>query len=113
MRDTFQEEVLETALRDADWLATRQAVMQRNSKVDKNFTVQNDLLLWKNRWFIPNDKALQKKILEDNHNSRIVGHFGIYKTLERIKANYHWIKLEEDVNDYVRSCDTCQHDKPS
>ena len=21
--------------------------------------------------------------------------------------------MEEDVNDYVRTCDTCQHDKPS
>jgi len=94
-------------------VATRQAVVQRNSKVDKNFTVQNDVLLWKNRWFISNDKALQKKILEDNHDSRIAGHFGIHKTLERIKANYHWIKLEEDVNDYVRSCDTCQWHKPS
>jgi len=113
MRDMFREEVLETALRDADWLATRQPVLQRNSKVDKNFTVQNDLLLWKNRWFIPNDKVLQRKILEVNHDSRIAGHFGIHKTLERIKANYHWIKLEEDINDYVRSCDICQRDKPS
>jgi len=42
-------QVLETVLRDADWLATCQAVVQQNSKVDKNFSVQNNLLLWKNR----------------------------------------------------------------
>ena len=45
MQDTFREEVLETALRDTDCLATHQAVLQWNSKVDKNFTIQNDLLL--------------------------------------------------------------------
>ena len=91
MRDTFREEVLETVVRDADWLATRPAVLQWNSKVDKNITIQNDLLPWKNRWLIPNDKVLQRIILEDNHDSRIVGHVGIQKTRERIKVNYHWI----------------------
>jgi len=45
MRDMFREEVLETALRDAGWLATRQVVVQWNSKVDKNSTIQNNLLL--------------------------------------------------------------------
>jgi len=70
-------------------------------------------LLWKSRWFIPEDRNLRTKILRDNHDSRIAGHFGIHKTLERLKHNYHWVKMEEDVTDYVRSCDTCRRDKPS
>ena len=45
MWDTFREEVLEVALRDANWLATCQVVVQSDSKVDKNFTIQYDLLL--------------------------------------------------------------------
>ena len=52
-------------------------------------------------------------ILHDNHDSKIAGHFGIYKTLERVKHNYHWHRMEEDIKDYVRACDTCQRDKPS
>ena len=40
-------------------------------------------------------------------------HFGTYKTLERLKHNYDWHKMEEDIKDYVRTCDTCQRDKPS
>ena len=52
-------------------------------------------------------------ILHDNHDSKIAGHFGTYKTLERLKHNYHWHEMEEDAKDYVRTCDICQHDKPS
>ena len=71
------------------------------------------MLLWKGRWYIPNDRDLKNMILHDNHDSKIAGHVGIYKTLERVKHNYHWHKMEEDVKDYIRACDTCQRDKPS
>ena len=52
-------------------------------------------------------------MLHDNHNSKIAGHFGIYKTLEQLKYNCHWHRMDEDVNDYVRVYDTCQRDKTS
>ena len=69
--------------------------------------------MWKKRWYILNNIELKNMILHDNHDSKIAGHFGTYKTLGRLKHNYHWHKMEEDVKDYVRTCDTCQHDKPS
>ena len=52
-------------------------------------------------------------ILHDNHDSKIAEHFEIYKTLERLKHNYHWHKMEEDVKDYVQAFNTCQRDKSS
>ena len=52
-------------------------------------------------------------ILHDNHDSWIAGHFGLYKTLERLKHKYHWHWIEKDVKDYIRACYTCQRDKPS
>ena len=52
-------------------------------------------------------------ILYDNNDSRVAGHFAIYKTLERLKRNYHLHSMEEDVKDYVRACDICQRNKSS
>ena len=52
-------------------------------------------------------------ILHDIHDSKIAGHFGTYRTLERLKHNNYWHKMEEDVKDYVRICETCQRDKPT
>ena len=81
--------------------------------MDPHFHIENEVLLWKGRWFIPDDIDLRNMILHDNYNSKKAGYFGIYKTLERVKHNYHWHTIEEDVKDYVRACDKCQRDKPS
>ena len=81
--------------------------------MDPHFSIENEVLLWKGRWYIPDDIDLKNMILYDNHDSKIAGHFGIYKTLERLKRNYHWHRMEEDVKNYVRACDTGQRDKPS
>ena len=91
----------------------REAVNLKKTPIDLNITVENDLLLYKNRWYILNNANLKKRILHDNYNSKLVGHFGIFKTLEYLKQNYHWPKMAEEVQDYIRSYDTCQRDKAS
>jgi len=113
LKDTFKQELRNTGEASPSWVATIDAVVEGKKEVNKNFSVEDGLLLWKSRWFILEDKDLRTKILQDNHDSQIAGHFGIHKTLERLKHNYHWVRMEEVVTDYVWSCDTCQRDKPS
>ena len=55
----------------------------------------------------------RQKILSELHDSPSAGHFGIKKTLELIKRNFYWPTLEKDVTEYVKSCDSCQRNKPS
>jgi hypothetical protein len=62
---------------------------------------------------IPNDSTLRLRILHENHDSKVAGHFGQFKTAERMKQNFYWPKMDEDARDYVRSCDTCQRDEVS
>ena len=78
-------------------MAMREVVTQKKTLIDSNITVENDLLLYMNRWYIPDDANIKKRILHDNHDSKLVGHFGIFKTLERLKQNYHWPKMAEEV----------------
>ena len=113
LRDPFHNTLLSTARKDKTWLATRDAVPGKKEGLDPHFSVHEELLLWKGRWYIPNDIDLKNMILHDNHDSKIAEQFGIYKTLERLRHNYYWHRIEEDVKDYVRACDTCQRDKPS
>jgi hypothetical protein len=79
--------------------------------VAEEFAVKDGLLFYENRWVIPNDSALRLRILNENHDSKVAGHFGQFKTTERMKQNFYWSKMDEEVRDYVRSCDTCQRDK--
>ena len=111
--EPFRNTLLSTAKKDKTSLATHDTVAVKKEELDPHFSIENKVLLWKGRWYIPNDIDLKNMILNDNHDSKRAGHFGIYKTLERLKHNYYWHRMEEHVKDYVRACDACQRDKPS
>ena len=74
-------------------------------------------------WYSPNDKQqlilfqyvlpLQQidEILKIAHDPAFSGHTGINKTTNRIKNRYYWPGWEQDVKNYVKSCETCQRVK--
>ena len=113
LRNQFKSDLLDAGLKDPQWVKIRDAVLAKDKLVDQAFTVEEEVLLYKNRWYIPDNSDIKRQVLYDNHDSKIAGHFGVFKTLERIRQNYHWPKMGEEVQDYVRSCDTCQRDKTS
>ena len=82
-----------------------------SKSVGKTVTMEDGLLFVKGRWYVPSNKELMNKILKAEHDSRVAGHFGQFKTLERIKANFYWPWMDQEVEKYVRSCDFCQRNK--
>ena len=70
-------------------LATQDAVTAKRGGLDPHFSIEDELLLWQGECYIPDDRDLKNMILHDNHDSKIAGHFGIYKTLERLKRKFH------------------------
>jgi hypothetical protein len=113
LKGTFIERLKKAAQVDKDWQATKRAVLNQDPKVAPQFEVHGELLLYENRWVIPNDPDMRLAILEENHDSKVAGHFGQHKTYEKMTQNFFWSKMENDVRDYVRSCDVCQRDKSS
>jgi hypothetical protein len=102
--------IREAGRKDPDWQAIKEAALRREN-VAEEFEVKDDPLFYENRWVIPDDSALRLRILNENHDSKVAGHFGQLKTAERLQQNFYWSKMDDDVRDYVRSCDTCQRDK--
>jgi len=49
--------------------------------------------------------------MEPEYDSQIAGHFGTYKTIDRVRPNFYWPKMDENITEYVRSCDVCQPNK--
>ena len=84
---------------------------ESKDKINKNLSTQDNLLWYDGRLFIPEDTKLRLELLENDHDSRIAGHWGQDKTLELMTRNWYWPKMDETVNDYVRSCDACQRNK--
>ena len=52
--------------------------------------------------------ALKDTVLQQVHNSPLGGHSGFLKTLHRVKRDFSWPSLMEDVRKHVRDCDACQ-----
>jgi len=41
--------------------------------------------------------------METEHDSKIAGHFRTYKTIGRVRANFYWPKMDENITECVRS----------
>jgi len=65
----------------------------------------------KERLWVPEGKGLRQGILESEHDTKVAGHMGQDKTIELIRRNFWWPKMDEDIIDFVRSCPECQRNK--
>eukprot|EP00052_Salpingoeca_macrocollata_P029090 m.289891 g.289891 ORF g.289891 m.289891 type:complete len:684 (+) comp22945_c3_seq3:97-2148(+) len=61
--------------------------------------------------YIPRNDQLRTQILSLHHDNIECGHKGRDKTKEFITRNFYWADLDQDVKDYVNSCDVCQRTK--
>ncbi|KAK9687374.1 Integrase zinc binding domain [Popillia japonica] len=59
----------------------------------------------------PKNQDEIKKILIDNHDSKLSGHPGFHKTYRRIKDTYYWPSMKADIRKYVKNCQSCQINK--
>jgi hypothetical protein len=50
-------------------------------------------------------------VLENVHDSVVAAHFGIQRTLSKVKQRYYWDSMNMDVVNWVRSCESCQQRK--
>ena len=57
-------------------------------------------------------ESLRNSALRKLHDSRIAGHHGRARTIQRVKERYYWIGLATYVNNYCSICDGCQKKQP-
>ena len=55
---------------------------------------------------------LQLCIIRDQHDVVTSGHLGNAKTTNSVCRYFHWPNMTKDIKDYVRSCLSCQLNKP-
>jgi len=48
-----------------------------------------------------------KQILEEAHDTPSGGHFGVNKTLEKIRRRFYWATCKKDVENWCKSCKEC------
>ncbi|KAL3699316.1 hypothetical protein R1sor_017338 [Riccia sorocarpa] len=77
----------------------------------KGVSTNQGIVFKEGRVWIPQEVSLRHTILAECHDSAVVGHVGIEKTLETLQRIFYWPKMKEDTATYVRSCRECQQIK--
>ncbi|KFM56688.1 Retrovirus-related Pol polyprotein from transposon 412, partial [Stegodyphus mimosarum] len=81
-----------------DSLHIRNGVLYRKFESDDGKTFRWQLVLPRSR--IPD-------VLKELHSSPAGGHFGIMKTLQRVRERFYWNNAKDDVQKWCRTCDAC------
>jgi len=117
----FLEDVRKTAREDPQYrMARRQAetagmeaaLAKPVLKVrkDKEETeIRDELLYRKEKLWIP--EGMTQRVMESEHDTKVAGHMGQDKTIELVRRNFWWPKMNEKIIDFVRSCRECQKNK--
>ena len=110
----FISKVRTASKEDQEWqerLSELQKLEVEGKEFPKNWQSNEALLYYKNRLYIPNNDELHTVIAQGCHDSRVAGYFGQETTIEIVTRDFYWKGLTAWMNDYVRSCDECQHNK--
>ncbi|GFT32943.1 retrovirus-related Pol polyprotein from transposon 412 [Trichonephila clavipes] len=59
------------------------------------------------RWQLVLPRSRIPEVLKELHGSPTGGHFGVMKTLHRVRERFFWGKVRADVEQWCKSCDTC------
>ncbi|GBG67352.1 hypothetical protein CBR_g489 [Chara braunii] len=61
---------------------------------------------------VPRDRCLRTRLLGEYHGSGLAGHFGVNRTIARLRQRFRWPDLITDVTRYCDSCEVCRRSKP-
>ena len=103
----FLEEIGKLAKEDPQYQEAKEAALEEPTL--KEIKIQGNLLYRKEKLWIP--AAAVQRAMESEHDTRAAGHMGQDKTIELIRRNFWWPKMNERIIDFVRSCLECQRNK--
>ena len=56
-------------------------------------------------------QCLKRMVLESLHDSDLAGHFGVKRTMARVRLRYYWPGYLTDIEDWCKTCEICQQRK--
>jgi len=58
-----------------------------------------------------NLKAFQQQVLQQFHSHPLEGHTGAQKAYSRLKKEFYWPGMRQEVRRFVKECEACQRNK--
>ena len=111
MHDLFTEQIMQDDIvRDAILaLKTQGTPPIKSSLLD--WKVENGLLFFKDRCYVPNNEELRRQLVEKYHNSLPSRHPGQWQTTQLVWRDYWRPGMITFIKNFVLGCATCQQMK--
>ena len=106
-----QADLLFNALRTAQLADPVIQELRELTAKDGRYTLRQDLLLYKDRIYVPDNNNIKLRILQSRHDHPTSGHPGVTKTLLSLRQDFYWPGVRQYVVDYVDGCTQCQRAK--
>jgi hypothetical protein len=105
LKDDVQEELVAKAAREL-WKDKG-----RDTNKSAEWSESDGLLMFHSKIYVPKDRELRCRIVEQHHDTHIAGHAGRFKTLELVSRNYWWPQMSHYISIYIKHCDLCNRTK--
>jgi hypothetical protein len=89
LKDGIQEESIAKAAREL------RKDKGRGTVKSAEWSESEGLLMFHGKIYVPNDRDLRHRIVEQHHDIRIAGHAGHFKTLKLVSCNYWWPQMSD------------------
>ena len=76
-----------------------------------DWRTDNNLVFYKNRCYVPDNKELRRNVVAWYHNFLPVGHPGHLRTMNLVQNNYWWPGMYTFIKNYTDGCAVCQQSK--
>src|SRR5262249_41013582 len=70
-------------------------------------------LIWFDNSHLVLPESLRLRVLKDHHDALLAGHPAHKVTKEHKSCHYHWIGIDKDIQEYIKSCEEYQRNKDS
>ena len=84
---------------------------QAQNNPGKSYTRQDGLVFYKTRVVVPPNTPLINQLLQEFHDTRMGGHSTVLRTFKQLVQQFYWLFMHCTVQEYVKSCETCQKNK--
>jgi hypothetical protein len=105
LKDGVQEESITKVAREL-WKDKGRATVK-----SAEWSKSEGLLMFHGNIYVPNDRDLRRRIVEQHHDTCIAKHVGHFKTIELVSHNYWWPQMSHYIGIYVKHCNLCNRTK--
>ncbi|KAJ4745297.1 polyprotein [Rhynchospora pubera] len=103
------EEIKESYQCDA-WAQELQSKIQQH-EASAHYTVHQGVIRYKGRIYVEKHGDWREKLMHEIHDSSVGGHSGMQATYKRLKSQFYWPHMKEEVYKHVSECHNCQQNK--